>query len=94
MNTESLQKTLTAYLICFPPDIFVHFHNALLNLLIYSYWLKRMMLKLMCYDGSFDEVEQIFMEMLFLKLSIINLLFHIISEILNFIPLAFLYYHL
>ena len=37
MNTESLQKTLTAYLICFPPDIFVHFHNALLNLLIYSY---------------------------------------------------------
>ena len=35
MNTESLQKTLTAYLICFPPDIFVHFHNALLNLLIY-----------------------------------------------------------
>ena len=37
MNTENLQKILTAYLICFLPDIFVHFHNALLNLLIYSY---------------------------------------------------------
>ena len=36
MNTENLQKILTAYLICFLPDIFVHFHNALLNLLIYS----------------------------------------------------------
>ena len=40
MNTESLQKTLTAYLICFPPDILVHFHNALLNLLIYSLHIK------------------------------------------------------
>ena len=36
MITESLQKILIPYLICFPPDIFVHFHNTLLNLLIYS----------------------------------------------------------
>ena len=51
MNTENLQKILTAYLICFLPDIFVHFHNALLNLLIYS--MKDRFLTITALSGEF-----------------------------------------
>ena len=36
MNLANLKRILPIYLICLLLDIFVHFHNALLNLLIYS----------------------------------------------------------
>ena len=36
MNLANPKRILLIYLICLSPDIFVHFYNTLLNLLIYS----------------------------------------------------------
>ncbi len=36
MNLANPKRILPIYLICLLPDIFVHFHNTVLNLLIYS----------------------------------------------------------
>lgn len=85
LSDETYQKNDINYL----KDIMMNISTKERN------WLKRMMLKLMCYDGSFDEVEQIFMEMLFPEIKynkfvishyIRNFKFHTISfPVLSFI---------